>query len=164
MPTPAHHITICGVDELRKHREAGVDHLLTILSPQEYETHREAWAGFFGVNHQAVLFDDVVMPRPGACTPEHIQTLLAFGERVHREPDSHLLVHCHAGVSRSTAVAAVLMCQHAPGREREAFMRLAKIRPQAVPNQHVLDLADQALGRNGALLDALDHWLEREAQ
>lgn len=161
MPTPTHNITICGVDELPPNiQRGGIDYLLTILSPQEHETHRDAWTGFFGVEHRVILFDDVVMPQPGACTAEHIETLLAFGDRVHNRPASRLLVHCHAGVSRSTAATIALMCQHASGQEREAFARLAQIRPQAVPNQHVLDLADQVLGRNGALLDALDHWLE----
>jgi predicted protein tyrosine phosphatase len=151
-------ITICGVDELHKHRHAGVDYLLSILSPEEFETHKEAWSGFYGVKHQAIMFDDVAMPGPRACSVENIKSLLTLGDCLRAEPDSHLLVHCHAGVSRSTAAAVVLMCQREPGTEKAAFMRLAELRPQARPNIHVIQLADEVLGRNGALMDGLDVW------
>ena len=75
-------------------------------------------------------FDDVVAEYPGfeACTPAHIEKVLAFGERIHARPDGHVLVHCHAGVSRSTAAAAILMAQNAPGYEEQAFLKLLELR------------------------------------
>ena len=80
------------------------------------------------IDHELIRFDDVVAEYPGfeACTPAHIARVLEFGERVHAKPGSHVLVHCHAGVSRSTAAAAILMCQHAPGQEEAAFLKLAR--------------------------------------
>lgn len=158
MPTPEHRLTVCGVDELRGHLHAGVDFLLSALSKPEIEEHRKAWAKFYGVEHVVLDFEDVSMPKPGACDADHIRRLLAFGERVQAKPDSHVLVHCHAGISRSTALAAVLLAQHAPGREDEAFARVRAVRPQAVPNIHVIQVADEVMGRNGALLDALDRF------
>ncbi len=156
MPTPVHHITICGVGELPKYRTASVDYMLTALNPEECKSNQEAWEGF-AVKHEFVRFNDVAMPQPGACTHAHIEKVLEFGERV--KADSHLLVHCHAGVSRSPAVAAILLCQHAPGREAEAFARLHDVRPQARPNPLVVQIGDEVLGRNGALQNALDGYL-----
>jgi predicted protein tyrosine phosphatase len=90
-----------------------------------------------------------------ACTPRHIEQLLAFGERAHARADSHILVHCHAGISRSQAAAAILMCQHAPGREQEAFLRLLDLRKHGWPNTRMVEFADQLLERDGALMRGL---------
>src|SRR6185295_1786082 len=68
---------------------------------------------------------------------------------------THLLVHCHAGISRSTASAAILMAQFNPGRETDAFLRLLDLRPHAWPNTRLVELADDQLARNGALMTGL---------
>ena len=68
---------------------------------------------------------------------------------------SHVLVHCHAGVSRSTAAAAILLCQHAPGREQAAFLRLLELRKHGWPNTRMVEFADQLLKRDGAMLRGL---------
>ena len=98
---------------------------------------RPALDDYLGIDHELIRFDDVVAEYPGfeACTPAHIAQVLEFGERVHAEPGSHVLVHCHAGVSRSTAAAAILMCQHAPGQEEAAFLKLLRV-AQARLAQH----------------------------
>jgi len=94
-------------------------------------------------------------PGFAACTPRHIERLLDFGERAHARAGSHLLVHCHAGISRSQAAGAILLCQHAPGREEEAFLRLLALRKHGWPNTRMVEFADQLLQRNGALLHGL---------
>jgi len=90
-----------------------------------------------------------------ACKPRHIEQLLAFGERAHARAGSHILVHCHAGISRSQAAAAILMCQHAPGREEEAFLRLLELRKHGWPNTRMIEFADELLKRDGALMNGL---------
>jgi predicted protein tyrosine phosphatase len=109
------------------------------------------------IDHELIRFDDVVAEYPGfeACTPGHIERLLAFGERAHAHGESHILVHCHAGISRSQAAAAILMCQHAPGREEEAFLRLLTLRQHGWPNTRMVEFADTLLKRDGALLNGL---------
>jgi predicted protein tyrosine phosphatase len=109
------------------------------------------------IDHELIRFDDVVAEYPGfeACTPRHIERLLAFGERAHTQSDSRILVHCHAGISRSQAAAAILMCQHAPGREEEAFLRLLTLRQHGWPNTRMVEFADTLLKRDGALLNGL---------
>ncbi len=66
-----------------------------------------------------------------------------------------MLIHCHAGISRSQAAAAILMCQHAPGREEESFLRLLELRKHGWPNTRMVEFADQLLQRDGALLRGL---------
>ena len=99
------------------------------------------------IDHELIRFDDVVAEYPGfeACTPAHIDKVLEFGERVHAQPDSHVLVHCHAGISRSTAAAAILMCQHAPGQEEAAFLKLLGMRKHGWPNTRMVEFADTLL-------------------
>ena len=112
---------------------------------------------FYGIEHELIRFDDVVAEYPGfeACTPAHIEKVLAFGERLHAAADSHVLVHCHAGVSRSQAAAAILMAQHAPGQEAAAFLRLLELRKHGWPNTRMVEFADRQLRRDGALMNGL---------
>src|SRR3546814_8670076 len=81
--------------------------------------------------------------------------ILAVGEKLAGSQVRHLLVHCYAGVSRSTAAAIGLMSQRNPGREADIFAALADIRPRAWPNTVLVGHADRLLGRGGALVEAL---------
>ncbi|UYN93605.1 MAG: dual specificity protein phosphatase family protein [Enhydrobacter sp.] len=155
MPLPTHRLTICGIPELAQHCGAGVSHVLSIIDT--HEPRPSALDGYVEVDHELIRFDDVVAEYPGfeACTPSHIEKVLAFGERVHLRPSGHVLVHCHAGVSRSTAAAAILMAQHAPGEEEAAFLRLLKLRKHGWPNTRMVEFADRLLGRDGALMRGL---------
>jgi predicted protein tyrosine phosphatase len=116
-----------------------------------------ALEAFLDIDHELIRFDDVVAEYPGfeACTMQHVARVLEFGERAHKAPGSHILVHCHAGVSRSQAAAAILMCQHAPGQEEAAFLRLLELRQHGWPNTRMVEFADQLLKRDGALLGGL---------
>ena len=71
------------------------------------------------------------------------------------EPVEQLLIHCHAGVSRSTAAAAILMAQSNPGREPDMFAELERVRPRSWPNALMLRMADALLERDGALVAEL---------
>ncbi len=155
MPLTTHRITICGIPELPQHAGAGVSHILSIIDT--HEPRPPALDDFYEVDHELVRFDDVVAEYPGfeACTPQHIVKILEFGERAHRAPDGHILIHCHAGVSRSQAAAAILMAQHAPGQEEAAFLRLLELRKHGWPNTRMVEFADQLLARDGALLNGL---------
>jgi len=64
-----------------------------------------------------------------------------------------LLIHCHAGISRSTAVACGVLCQHGL-HPNESVKYILSIRPQALPNKHVLALFDDILKLDGSLITA----------
>jgi predicted protein tyrosine phosphatase len=69
--------------------------------------------------------------------------------------DAHLLVHCHAGVSRSSASMALLIAQAMPDRSGDMiFADILRIRPQIWPNLRIVEMGDRTLGRNGDLVAA----------
>jgi predicted protein tyrosine phosphatase len=67
-----------------------------------------------------------------------------------------VLVHCEAGVSRSSATALIMYaCWLGPGCEREAMTRVRSQRPIAAPNRRMVEIADRLLRREGRLVEAL---------
>lgn len=151
-------ITICGLPELCRHAGRGVTHVVSILDPGHPDP--EDFAAYGPHRRELWRFDDIVKESEGMVLPgeREVEAVLAFGRRLKEEKVDHLLIHCHAGISRSTATALILMVQDNPGCERDAFAELARIRPQSWPNSRMLGLADAMLGRGGALSAALlDH-------
>jgi predicted protein tyrosine phosphatase len=68
-----------------------------------------------------------------------------------------VLVHCEAGISRSTAAVVILAATLlGPGQEPEAVKIARRAVPEARPNRLMVRLADEELARNGALERALD--------
>jgi predicted protein tyrosine phosphatase len=150
-------ISICGIEELTGHCETGVSHVLSILDPDWPVP--EAF-GQYGEHAKLELrFHDVIEDAPGMTAPrqEHVAELLAFGRDLMAEPaeDAHLLVHCHAGVSRSTASMALILAQARPDLPADRiFAEILRIRPQAWPNLRILEMGDAELGRKGELAAA----------
>lgn len=153
-------LTICGIPELPDQGARSVTHVLSILDPDHPDP--EAFQAY-DPHHRTVLrFHDVIDPRPGMILPrhEHVEAVLRFGEVLAQgqaeRVDGHLLVHCHMGISRSTAAMLTLMAQTYPDEsEDRLFERLAEIRPQAWPNSLMIQFADDILTRGGRLSDAL---------
>ncbi len=157
--TPPFRISICGIEELGDHCEAGVTHVLSILDPE--------WPvpevfGTYGEHAKLELrFHDVIqgdLPDRLPPTERHVADLLAFGRGLTAEASArapHLLVHCHAGVSRSTASLALIMAQALPRVAADAILaHILRIRPQAWPNLRILELGDPMLERRDALAAA----------
>jgi predicted protein tyrosine phosphatase len=68
----------------------------------------------------------------------------------------NLLIHCAAGISRSTATAFVILnAILGPGNEQKCIQMVYDARPIACPNYLVTKLADQALGRNGKMSEVV---------
>jgi predicted protein tyrosine phosphatase len=83
-----------------------------------------------------------------------VRELIAFVGRWDRQRP--IVVHCYAGISRSTAAAYITICNVAPERdEREIARRLRHAAPTASPNSLLVALGDTALGRNGRMIDAI---------
>jgi predicted protein tyrosine phosphatase len=161
-------ITVCGIEELGGHCEVGVSHVLSILDP---EWPAPEVFGQYGEHEKLELrFHDVIEDAPGMVLPqeEHVEQLLAFGRDLLAEPrpSAHLLVHCHAGVSRSTASMSLILAQALPDRPGAAILgEVLRIRPQTWPNLRILEFGDRLLARNGELaraaFDIYRHQLER---
>jgi predicted protein tyrosine phosphatase len=112
-----------------------------------------------GINHLRLHFDDIETPEKGAPQRAHIEALIGF---LRARPRASVLLHCMAGISRSTAAALVAMTIDAPGRELEAGRLLRTRGPHAYPNRLILEHADAILGRGGRLVALRDElsWTE----
>ena len=148
-------LTICGIDELPKHADAGVSHVLTILDPGWPDP--EHFSRFRPHHRTIWRFHDIVNPQEGQLHPTEsdILAILEFGGALKAEAVEHLLIHCHLGLSRSTATALILMNQDRPGGEAETFEYLREIRPFSWPNSRMIRMADVLLDRGGILVEAL---------
>jgi predicted protein tyrosine phosphatase len=146
-------VTICGIPELGEHCEAGVTHVLSILDPLWPDP--PAFADFAPHRRLALRFHDIIEPVPGRFAPnrEDVARLLAFGQELGDAAPCHLLVHCHAGISRSTAATALILAQAHPERPaRDIFDAVSQIRPRAWPNLRILEFGDDLLGRGGEIV------------
>jgi predicted protein tyrosine phosphatase len=153
-------LTICGLEELGEHSARAVTHVLSILDPNWPEP--EAFWTYDPHHRVEMHFTDAIEPGPGIELPQarHVEQILAFGEAFQRDlaarREAHLLIHCHAGISRSTAAMTTLLAQADPREtEERIFERLIAIRPQAWPNSLMIGFADDLLGRGGRLIAEL---------
>jgi len=148
-------VTICGSGELGLHCEAGVTHVLSLLDPGSPEP--EAFGIFDPHRRLELRFHDVIDADPGCVPPERpdVEQLLSFGRDLANAKGAHILVHCHAGVSRSTAAATLILVQARPDRPaEEALQTVVRRRPRAWPNLRILELGDALLGRRGEIVVA----------
>ena len=151
-------ITVCGIEELDGHCDKGVTHVLSILDPGLPPP--PAFGSFGEHVRLDMRFDDIIDPIPGKMLPEsaHVEAVLAFGRELQAEAESgsaHLLVHCHMGVSRSTASMALILAQARPDRDPvDALAEVVRIRPQTWPNLRILEMGDDRLGLGGRLVAA----------
>lgn len=68
-----------------------------------------------------------------------------------------ILIHCNRGISRSTAAAFIVMCMLEPATGEQALMRrLRAVAPHADPCPMLITYADEILGRDGRMTDAVD--------
>jgi predicted protein tyrosine phosphatase len=108
-------------------------------------------------DHLRLRLDDISVPLEGYTVPaeEHIAELLTFVHSWDRA--APLVIHCYAGVSRSTAGAFVSACALNPRRaEAEIAQDIRRLSPTATPNARIVALADQMLGRDGRMVAAIE--------
>jgi predicted protein tyrosine phosphatase len=73
------------------------------------------------------------------------------------ERSDPILIHCYAGISRSTATAYITACTHNPDQnEEEIALALRTASSTASPNRRFIALADAALGRGGRMTRAIE--------
>ena len=105
----------------------------------------------------SLALDDIADDQPGLVAPrrDHVAELLAFV--ADRQAGASLLIHCWAGVSRSTAAAYIAAClRDGPGQEMVLAERLRHAAPFATPNRRLIALADEMMGRDGAMIAAIE--------
>jgi len=148
-------IHVCSLARLHQTvEETGARHMVSLLKDIELVQRPDS---IMSQNHLILGMDDITGPLEGYIAPahEHVTRLLAFVLDWDRA--APLVMHCYAGISRSTAGAYVAACALNPQRDEATIagkLRLAS--PTATPNIRIVALADRALGRDGRMTAAIE--------
>jgi predicted protein tyrosine phosphatase len=148
-------IHVCSLARLHDTvQQTGALHIVTLLK----DTDRvERPDHILESNHLVLGMDDITSPTDGYVTPceDHVGRLISFVRGWNRARP--LVVHCFAGISRSTAGAYVAACALNAGRSELAIARdLRSASATATPNARIVSLADRMLGRNGRMVTAIE--------
>jgi predicted protein tyrosine phosphatase len=147
-------VTVCPLSQVTATVAAtGASHLVSLINSGTAVPRPDAIAA---ANHLFLGMNDIVTPQEGLTPPgrEHVESLLTFVAAWNRARP--MVVHCYAGISRSTAGAFITLCAARPDRsETEIARRLRAASPTATPNALLVDIADAMLGRRGRMRDAI---------
>jgi len=148
-------IHVCSLARLHATvEETGARHIVSLLSDEAIVERPLAVAP---ENHLWLRLHDISTPLDGYIVPDerHVADLLNFVRAWDRR--APLVVHCYAGISRSTASAFASVCALSPHRdERSIAQALRQASPTATPNIRIVSLADRLLGRGGRMVSAIE--------
>lgn len=134
--------------------QTGARHIVTLLRLTDRVERPERIAP---ENHLVLNVDDICMPMDGYTAPgdEHVVRLIEFVNSWDRA--APLVVHCFAGISRSTAGAFVAACALNPDRhETEIAQAIRRASRTAQPNARIVSIADRLLARDGRMVQAVE--------
>ncbi len=148
-------IIVCGLNAA----QAQIDlheakHVISILGP---ETPHRDFAGVNRAQHLRLTFNDINSETPGLIAPHSgdAAKLVNFIQAWDRT--SPMLIHCWAGISRSTASAFTALCVLRPDvDEMELALELREASPSATPNRLITMQVDHLLGRGGRMSQAVE--------
>ncbi len=147
-------IHVCSLARLHETvAGTGARHVVSLLGDE----HVERPHGIAAANHLWLRLHDIASPLDGCVLPEeqHVADLLQFVRRWDRR--APLVVHCYAGISRSTASAFASVCALASHRDEASIAQaLRRASPTATPNMRIVALADRLLGRDGRMIAAIE--------
>lgn len=145
---------VCSLADLHETvNNTGARHVVTLLG---IEDHVPLPKAVHPRDYLRLHVHDISEPIEGQVTPDtrHIEQLLDFTRRWNRS--APMVIHCYAGISRSTAAAFTTVCALNPHRdEAEIAMSLRRASPTAMPNARIVRLADEFLGRGGRMVAAV---------
>jgi predicted protein tyrosine phosphatase len=162
-------LLISSLADLPSYKEVGYTHIVSLLDanyigvldrgpfmPEIVYTGAHLFEGYHPHQRLERQFDDVSHPTRFYKAPsqEDVEAILTFGKVL--DPAAHkVLVHCVAGISRSSAAATLLLLQAHPEQTADQiFDEIVRIRRQASPNSLMLEIGGDILGRKDELLDA----------
>ncbi len=147
-------IHVCSLARLHQTVEdTGARHVITLLRDIAVPTPPR----IAPENHLVLGMDDICDPIDGYTVPAdaHVRELVAFVQSWNRA--APIVVHCYAGISRSTAAAFVTACALNPARdEREIAWEIRRASRTAQPNARIVSLADTLLQRDGRMIHAIE--------
>jgi predicted protein tyrosine phosphatase len=148
-------LTICGVSELPEQEGKHWTHVVSIWDKASlYDTACREQIKALAPRAKLLFsfFEDTDDPgHPDAPRLQDVKRILDFTSDLPARPK--VLVHCRAGVSRSTATAYAILCQHTtPGTEMDNLLHVQSLRDLLMPNRLIIQHADKILKREGAML------------
>jgi len=148
-------IHVCSLAKLHDTvRITGARHVVTLIKDVSLVRRPATIAA---ENHLLLDMDDINDHIEGYVLPaeQHVAELIGFVRRWDRA--APLVVHCYAGISRSTAGAFVTVCALNPHRDEATIAKaLRRASPTASPNPRIVRLADRMLGRQGRMITAIE--------
>jgi predicted protein tyrosine phosphatase len=147
-----HVCSLASVHDVIKASE--VRHIVTCLADESFG---ETPAVIMEGRHLKLLMHDIEAELDGCVLPNasHVGDLIAFVKAWDRQ--APMLIHCFAGISRSTAAAFIALCTLNPNTPENVLAReLRKASPSATPNRRLVALGDDALGRAGRMIRAAE--------
>lgn len=134
--------------------EWGATHVISLIDPAIGPEHVPE---IRGAEHIVARLRDQETAEVTSHFPEIIESLFETVRPAIESPHSRILVHCHAGVSRSTAFCYAMIAHRAGrGMENEAFGAFLSIVNKPWPNRRIIEILDRKWQRDGALLKPLD--------
>ena len=147
-------IHVCPLSRLSETaRVSGAKSLITLVDER---TPVDRPAAIAAERHLALNFSDITVETPGhtLVSHAHVEKLLTFVRRW--DQAAPLLIHCFAGVSRSTAAAYIAACTLLPQQDESRLAAaLRKNSPTATPNPRLIAIADAVLTRQGRMVEAI---------
>ncbi|MBC2858290.1 tyrosine phosphatase family protein [Stappia sp. 28M-7] len=147
-------ITVCSLARLQETVErTGARRMITLINAG---TRVDRPASIAADDHLFLAFNDITAPAEGLTPPgeAHVRKLLDFVGDWNRS--TPLVIHCFAGISRSTAAAFIATCALAPKANEMALAgALRRASPSATPNARLVALADALLEREGRMVEAV---------
>lgn len=135
-------------------RATRASHVLTVMANVEQVVTPKT---ILPHNHLKISMDDITEEIEGFVAPgaSHVAQVLDFARGWDRQ--APLVVHCYAGISRSTASAFAAACALNPHRDELSIAQAIRAAsPIASPNRLIVALADAALSREGRMIRAID--------
>jgi predicted protein tyrosine phosphatase len=149
------YLQVCSLARLQRTvQDEDASHVLTLINAGTPVTRP---ASVPEDKHLFISMSDIIEPLDGHILPAeaHVRSLLSFVKAWDRARP--MVVHCYAGVSRSTAAALITAAALNPDRpEAEIASAIRARSPTATPNLRLIGVADLLLGRNGRLFDAAE--------
>jgi predicted protein tyrosine phosphatase len=132
---------------------SGASHLITLINMDTPVPRPETIPA---ENHLFIGINDIVEPTEGLvlAADGHVAALIDF--IAGWDQTRPLVIHCFAGISRSTAAAFIALCVARPERDERAIARaLRQASPIATPNARLVAIADRLLKRDGRMVKAI---------